>query len=72
MFREDCITHCKKESLAHLLADDLDLDTKIDVLEHLDSCTTCRDAFYGLSRERDSSLFVRRPYNVDKAARGTI
>ena len=64
--------HCKRENLAHLLEDDLDLDTKIDTLEHLESCTSCRDAFYGLSRERDSAFFVRRPYNVEKVSRGSI
>jgi hypothetical protein len=66
-----CMTHCNKENLAHLLADDLDLDTKIDTLEHLELCTSCRDAFYGLSRERDSSLFIRRPYNVERVAKGS-
>ena len=63
------IIHCKKERLAQLLADDLDLDAKIDTLEHLDSCASCRDAFYGLSKARDSALFVRRPYNVEKISK---
>ncbi len=62
--------HCEKENLAHLIADDLDVDTKIDILEHLEVCTTCKDAYYGMTRERDSVLFVHRRYNVDRVARG--
>jgi len=65
------MTQCNLENLAQLLSDHLDLDGKLVVLEHLEECETCRVAFYQLSRERDASFFIHRPYNVEKVVAGT-
>ena len=65
------MTKCNLENLTQLLSDRLDLDGKLVVLEHLEECETCRTALYRLSRERDASLFIHRPYNVEKVVAGT-
>ena len=57
---------CSFKKLVLLLDKKLDLDEKLEVLDHLQSCTICRDAIYQISRDRDEALFVHRPYNVDK------
>jgi hypothetical protein len=57
---------CSFQKLVQLLDKKLDLDEKLEVLDHLQSCTICRDAVYQLSRDKDDSFFVRRPYNVEK------
>jgi hypothetical protein len=59
---------CSFKKLVQLLDKQLSLDEKLEVLSHLDSCKICRDAVYQISRDRDESLFVRRPYNVGKNA----
>ncbi len=45
-----------------LLNKQLDLDGKLEVLDHLDMCETCRDMIYQLSRNRDKAFFVYKPY----------
>jgi hypothetical protein len=57
---------CSFKKLILLLDKKLGLDEKLEVLDHLQSCTICRDAIYQISRDRDEALFIRRPYNVDK------
>jgi hypothetical protein len=57
---------CSFKKLVQLLDKQLDLDEKLEVLAHLESCGICRDAVYQISRDRDESLFVHRPYNVEK------
>jgi predicted anti-sigma-YlaC factor YlaD len=57
---------CSFKKLVQLLDKQLSLDDELEVLNHLDSCKICRDAVYQISRDRDESLFVRRPYNVEK------
>jgi hypothetical protein len=57
---------CSFKKLVLLLDKKLDLDEKLEVLGHLQSCNICRDAVYQISRDRDEALFVHRPYNVDK------
>jgi hypothetical protein len=57
---------CSFQKLVQLLDKKLDLDKKLEVLDHLHSCKICRDAVYQISRDRDDSFFVRRPYNVEK------
>ncbi len=57
---------CSFKKLVLLLDKKLDLDEKLEVLGHLQSCTICRDAVYQISRDRDEALFIHRPYNVDK------
>jgi hypothetical protein len=57
---------CSFKKLVQLLDKQLGLDEKLEVLAHLESCTICRDAVYQISRDRDESFFIRRPYNVDK------
>jgi len=57
---------CSFHKLVQLLDNKLDLDEKLEVLDHLNSCQICRDAVYQISRDRDDSFFVRRPYNIEK------
>ena len=57
---------CSFKKLVLLLDKKLDLDEKLEVLDHLQSCTICRDAIYQISRDRDEALFIHRPYKVDK------
>ena len=57
---------CSFKKLVKLLDRQLNLDEKLEVLDHLESCPICRDAVYQISRDRDEALFVRRPFNVEK------
>jgi len=58
---------CSFDKLVRYLDQQLDLDARLELLEHLDECDTCREAIYQISRDRDAQLFVHRPYNTDKA-----
>jgi len=57
---------CNFENLVLFLDKQLNLDQKLDVLEHLDHCDICRDTVFHLSRDRDASLFYHRPYNAER------
>jgi anti-sigma factor RsiW len=57
---------CDFEKLVRYLDKQLDVDGKLDVLEHLDHCEICRDAVFHISRDRDANLFYYRPYNTEK------
>jgi anti-sigma factor RsiW len=60
------MTACSFKKLLQLLDNQLNLDEKLEVLDHLDSCRICRDAVYQISRDRDEAFFIYRPYNVEK------
>lgn len=57
---------CSFKKLVQLLDRQLDLDEKLDVLDHLDSCSICRDAIYQISRDRDEQFFLHRPHKAEK------
>jgi hypothetical protein len=57
---------CDFEKLIRYLDKQLDLDEKLDVLDHLDHCEICRDAVFHISRDRDANLFYHRPYKTEK------
>jgi hypothetical protein len=57
---------CSFKKLVQLLDKQLNLDEKLEVLNHLDTCPICRDAVYQISRDRDEALFVHRPYKIEK------
>jgi hypothetical protein len=63
---------CNLNRLVRLLAGKLNLDSRLSVLEHLDDCMNCREAYFRLSRERDHSLFVKRRYNFEKLVGGRL
>ena len=52
------MSSCSFEKLLQLLDEQLDLDGKLDVYDHLDHCENCRDAVYHILRDRDSDYFV--------------
>ncbi len=49
--------NCSFHDLVFLLDRKLDLDKQLEVLEHLDRCSICRDAVYQITRDRDEALF---------------
>jgi hypothetical protein len=57
---------CSFKKLVMLLDKKLNLDERLEILSHLDSCKICRDAVYQISHDRDEAYFVHRPYNVKK------
>jgi uncharacterized protein YuzB (UPF0349 family) len=57
---------CNFEKLVLYMDNQLDLDEKLDVLDHLDHCEICRDAVFHISRDRDADLFYYRPYKPEK------
>jgi hypothetical protein len=61
---------CNFEKLVLLLDKQLDIDGKLDVLEHLDNCDICRDAVYHISRDRDANLFIFKPERPEKILAG--
>ena len=58
--------NCNFEKLVRYLDKQLDLDSKLDLFDHLDRCDTCREAIYQISRDRDAEFFVFRPYRAEK------
>lgn len=57
---------CSFQNLVLLLDNKLDLDEKLEVLDHLDTCKICRDAVYQISHDRDEALFIHRPNRIEK------
>jgi len=57
---------CSFKKLIQLLDKQLDLDEKLEVLSHLDTCGICRDAVYQISHDRDEGYFIHKPYSIDK------
>lgn len=60
------MTNCSFRNLVLLLDHKLDLDGKLEVLEHLDRCPICRDAIYQIARDRDEALFLPQPRSAEK------
>ena len=60
---------CSFKKLIKLLDKQLDLDEKLEVLAHLETCGICRDAVYQISRDRDEGFFIHKPYKfkIDKS-----
>jgi anti-sigma factor RsiW len=58
--------NCSFEKLVRYLDKQLNLDQKLELLDHLDKCEACRDAIYQISRDRDARLFIYRPYSPEK------
>jgi hypothetical protein len=57
---------CSFQKIVLLLDKKLNLDDKLEVLDHLESCKICRDAVYQISHDRDEALFIHRPYKIEK------
>ena len=57
---------CSFQNLVLLLDNKLDLDGKLEVLDHLSECKICRDAVYQISRDRDEALYIHRPEKAEK------
>jgi hypothetical protein len=60
------MSSCSFKKLVQLLDKQLNLDEKLEILDHLDTCAICRDAIYQISRDRDEAFFIHRPYKIDK------
>jgi hypothetical protein len=60
------MSECSFKMLVMLLDKKLNLDEKLEVLSHLDSCKICRDAVYQISHDRDEAYFIHRPYKIGK------
>jgi hypothetical protein len=48
---------CNFECLLQFVNNQLNPDKQLDVYDHLDRCSICRDAVYQLSRDLDKALF---------------
>jgi anti-sigma factor RsiW len=60
---------CSFSKLVQLLDKKLDLDRRLEVLNHLDLCDICREAVYHISRDRDQAFFTYYPScNKEKVA----
>jgi anti-sigma factor RsiW len=57
---------CSFKKLVQLLDKQLDLNEKLEVLTHLESCNICREAVYQISRDRDEAYFIYRPYKIEQ------
>jgi len=55
---------CDFNKLLLLQEKKLDLDTTLEVLEHLDGCEICFEAFYLMARDRDARFHV--PYPMEE------
>jgi hypothetical protein len=53
---------CNFEKLWRYLNKELDLDTQLEVLAHLDHCEICFEALHQMARDLDRDLFV--PYEL--------
>jgi anti-sigma factor RsiW len=59
---------CSFEKLVQLLDKKLNLDTKLELFDHLDRCDNCREAVYQISRDRDRAFYISRPGKRVKTA----
>ncbi len=59
---------CNFSKLVRLLDKKLDLEGRLEVLDHLDQCETCREAVYLISRDRDEALFSYHPSLKEEVA----
>ncbi len=57
---------CSLENLVLLLDNGLNLDARLIVFGHLDSCRYCKEAVYQLARIRDKAFFIFRPFALGK------
>ena len=57
---------CNFEKLVAFLDKQLDIDEKLEVLEHLDHCEICRNTVFHIARDRDANLFITRPDKAEK------
>ncbi|MDR1728262.1 MAG: zf-HC2 domain-containing protein [Acidobacteriota bacterium] len=55
---------CSFQKLVQLLDNELGIDDRLEVLEHVDSCDICRDAVYQITLDRDEALFVRNAHTA--------
>jgi hypothetical protein len=55
---------CSFQKLVQLLDNELNVDDKLEVLDHVDFCPICRDAVYQIVRDRDEKLFVAQSHNA--------
>jgi hypothetical protein len=53
--------------LVQLLDNELDIDNKLRVLNHVDTCKICRDALHQITRDRDEEIFVQDAYSASRA-----
>ncbi len=59
---------CDFDKLLLYLDKKLDLDAKLEVLEHLDTCETCFEAIYLISRDRDARFLEWYPPEYELAS----
>ncbi len=59
---------CSFERLVQLLDERLDLDRRLEVLDHLDRCDNCREAVYQIARDRDQDFFTQPPIKKQRTA----
>jgi hypothetical protein len=64
------MSSCNFEKLVSLLDKQLDLDTEIDVLSHIDECGICHEALCSIVRDRDEDLFIAAPSTGDTTHTG--
>jgi anti-sigma factor RsiW len=57
---EDTMTGCNFQSLEALLDGKLDLESQLDVYDHLDRCRECKDTVYHMKRSRDEAALIFR------------
>ncbi len=57
---------CNFSKLVKLLDKKLNLDDRLEVLDHVQHCAICREAIYNISRDRDGEYFIYRPYKEGK------
>ena len=60
------MTRCSFDKLVRYLDKQLDLDAKLELLDHLDWCDTCWETLYQLAKDRDAKFFVYRPYKAER------
>ena len=59
---------CSFEKLVQLLDRQLNLNAKLEVLDHLDRCDNCREAVYLIAHDRDRDFFIYPPHKRGKKA----
>ena len=60
------MNNCDFKKLVRLVGNQLKLDSKLEVLIHLDNCSVCRDAVYQIARNLDKDLYIKRRIKPSK------
>lgn len=56
---------CNYNKLSDFVENKLDIDSRLEILEHLEQCSHCFDEVYKLKKMRDGRHFIYKELDID-------